>query len=194
LFIFWYIYFFPVDFTRNVILFVGIKTVEFMIFLFQCVKATYDFSLLRNDDREILLECQKRMPSQKTFTYLAVKLNKNPNQVITQFLHVNSFTDILLFIKFTIFCGWGIEPRAMSMLGKHSTIELYPSSRFNLQHLKIHRYLLTCLKMLLIIGLLNSDYRRSMIGIILIFFSPCILPFILYLREFGSYVSLLNKI
>ncbi|XP_029422727.1 CASP8-associated protein 2 isoform X2 [Nannospalax galili] len=41
-------------------------------------------SWTRNDDREILLECQKRMPSLKTFTYLAIKLNKNPNQVITQ--------------------------------------------------------------------------------------------------------------
>uniref|UniRef100_A0A8C8T434 CASP8-associated protein 2 n=1 Tax=Peromyscus maniculatus bairdii TaxID=230844 RepID=A0A8C8T434_PERMB len=39
----------------------------------------------RNDDREILLECQKRMPSLKTFTYLAVKLNKNPNQVLERF-------------------------------------------------------------------------------------------------------------
>uniref|UniRef100_A0A8C0WVQ6 CASP8-associated protein 2 n=1 Tax=Castor canadensis TaxID=51338 RepID=A0A8C0WVQ6_CASCN len=42
-------------------------------------------SWTRNDDREILLECQKRMPSQKTFTYLAVKLNKNPNQVSERF-------------------------------------------------------------------------------------------------------------
>ncbi|XP_047415070.1 CASP8-associated protein 2 isoform X4 [Sciurus carolinensis] len=39
----------------------------------------------RNDDREILLECQKRGPSLKTFTYLAVKLNKNPNQVSERF-------------------------------------------------------------------------------------------------------------
>ncbi|KAG3289929.1 caspase 8 associated protein 2, transcript variant X7 [Ictidomys tridecemlineatus] len=39
----------------------------------------------RNDDREILLECQKRGPSVKTFTYLAVKLNKNPNQVSERF-------------------------------------------------------------------------------------------------------------
>nr|XP_034346205.1 CASP8-associated protein 2 [Arvicanthis niloticus] len=42
-------------------------------------------SWTRNDDREILLECQKRMPSLKTFTYLAVKLNKNPNQVSERF-------------------------------------------------------------------------------------------------------------
>ncbi|XP_052572587.1 CASP8-associated protein 2 isoform X3 [Peromyscus californicus insignis] len=42
-------------------------------------------SWTRNDDREILLECQKRMPSLKTFTYLAVKLNKNPNQVLERF-------------------------------------------------------------------------------------------------------------
>uniref|UniRef100_A0A5F4WJ84 CASP8-associated protein 2 n=1 Tax=Callithrix jacchus TaxID=9483 RepID=A0A5F4WJ84_CALJA len=42
----------------------------------------------RNDDREILLECQKRGPSFKTFTYLAAKLDKNPNQVTTQFLHL----------------------------------------------------------------------------------------------------------
>lgn len=39
----------------------------------------------RNDDREILLECQKRRPSLKTFTQLAVKLNKNPNQVSERF-------------------------------------------------------------------------------------------------------------
>ncbi|XP_013366345.1 PREDICTED: CASP8-associated protein 2 isoform X3 [Chinchilla lanigera] len=39
----------------------------------------------RNDDREILLECQKRRPSLKTFTHLAVKLNKNPNQVSERF-------------------------------------------------------------------------------------------------------------
>ncbi|XP_051017133.1 CASP8-associated protein 2 [Acomys russatus] len=42
-------------------------------------------SWTRNDDREILLECQKRMPSLKTFTYLAAKLNKNPNQVSERF-------------------------------------------------------------------------------------------------------------
>lgn len=42
-------------------------------------------SWTRNDDREILLECQKRMPSLKTFTYLALKLNKNPNQVSERF-------------------------------------------------------------------------------------------------------------
>ncbi|XP_006156182.1 CASP8-associated protein 2 isoform X3 [Tupaia chinensis] len=42
-------------------------------------------SWTRNDDREILLECQKRGPSLKTFTYLAVKLNKNPNQVSERF-------------------------------------------------------------------------------------------------------------
>ncbi|XP_032131137.1 CASP8-associated protein 2 isoform X5 [Sapajus apella] len=39
----------------------------------------------RNDDREILLECQKRGPSFKTFTYLAAKLDKNPNQVSERF-------------------------------------------------------------------------------------------------------------
>ncbi|XP_019064373.1 CASP8-associated protein 2 isoform X2 [Fukomys damarensis] len=39
----------------------------------------------RNDDREILLECQKRRPSLKTFTHLAVKLNKNPDQVSERF-------------------------------------------------------------------------------------------------------------
>jgi hypothetical protein len=60
-----------------------IKAVEFITFLNQH-KAKYQSFLFRNDDREILLECQKRMPSLKTFTYLAVKLNKNPNQVITQ--------------------------------------------------------------------------------------------------------------
>uniref|UniRef100_A0A8C0MNN7 CASP8-associated protein 2 n=1 Tax=Canis lupus familiaris TaxID=9615 RepID=A0A8C0MNN7_CANLF len=39
----------------------------------------------RNDDREILLECQKRGPSLKTFSYLASKLNKNPYQVSERF-------------------------------------------------------------------------------------------------------------
>uniref|UniRef100_A0A8C4L9D4 CASP8-associated protein 2 n=1 Tax=Equus asinus asinus TaxID=83772 RepID=A0A8C4L9D4_EQUAS len=39
----------------------------------------------RNDDREILLECQKRGPSLKTFSYLAAKLNKNPYQVSERF-------------------------------------------------------------------------------------------------------------
>ncbi|XP_062954411.1 CASP8-associated protein 2 [Cynocephalus volans] len=42
-------------------------------------------SWTRNDDREILLECQKRGPSLKTFTYLAPKLNKNPTQVSERF-------------------------------------------------------------------------------------------------------------
>ncbi|XP_058163131.1 CASP8-associated protein 2 isoform X2 [Dasypus novemcinctus] len=42
-------------------------------------------SWTRNDDREILLECQKKGPSVKTFTYLAAKLNKNPNQVSERF-------------------------------------------------------------------------------------------------------------
>ncbi|XP_023390577.1 CASP8-associated protein 2 isoform X1 [Pteropus vampyrus] len=42
-------------------------------------------SWTRNDDREILLECQKRGPSMKTFSYLAAKLNKNPSQVSERF-------------------------------------------------------------------------------------------------------------
>ncbi|XP_045150460.1 CASP8-associated protein 2 isoform X3 [Echinops telfairi] len=42
-------------------------------------------SWTRNDDREILLECQKKGPSVKTFTTLAAKLNKNPNQVSERF-------------------------------------------------------------------------------------------------------------
>lgn len=42
-------------------------------------------SWTRNDDREILLECQKNGPSLKTFTNLAVKLNKNLNQVSERF-------------------------------------------------------------------------------------------------------------
>ncbi|XP_068921252.1 CASP8-associated protein 2 isoform X1 [Petaurus breviceps papuanus] len=42
-------------------------------------------SWTRDDDREILLECQKRGPSAKTFTVLATKLNKNPNQVLERF-------------------------------------------------------------------------------------------------------------
>ncbi|KAM9004114.1 CASP8-associated protein 2 isoform X2 [Sarcophilus harrisii] len=42
-------------------------------------------SWTRDDDREILLECQKRGPSAKTFTFLATKLNKSPNQVSERF-------------------------------------------------------------------------------------------------------------
>ncbi|XP_019598843.2 CASP8-associated protein 2 isoform X1 [Rhinolophus sinicus] len=42
-------------------------------------------SWTRNDDREILLECQKRGPSMKTFSYLAANLNKNPSQVSERF-------------------------------------------------------------------------------------------------------------
>ncbi|XP_004628259.1 CASP8-associated protein 2 isoform X2 [Octodon degus] len=51
------------------------------------IKKKGEITLLwtRNDDREILLECQKRRPSLKTFTHLAVKLNKNPNQVSERF-------------------------------------------------------------------------------------------------------------
>ncbi|XP_055981202.1 CASP8-associated protein 2 [Sorex fumeus] len=42
-------------------------------------------SWTRNDDREILLECQKKGPSPKTFYYLAAKLNKNSCQVSERF-------------------------------------------------------------------------------------------------------------
>ncbi|XP_074043264.1 CASP8-associated protein 2 isoform X3 [Macrotis lagotis] len=42
-------------------------------------------SWTRDDDREILLECQKRGPSAKAFTFLATKLNKSPNQVSERF-------------------------------------------------------------------------------------------------------------
>ncbi|XP_027752085.1 CASP8-associated protein 2, partial [Empidonax traillii] len=38
-------------------------------------------SWTRNDDREILLECQRKGPSSKTFVSLATTLNKSPNQV-----------------------------------------------------------------------------------------------------------------
>ncbi|KFQ75891.1 CASP8-associated protein 2, partial [Phoenicopterus ruber ruber] len=38
-------------------------------------------SWTRNDDREILLECQRKGPSSKTFVSLATRLNKSPNQV-----------------------------------------------------------------------------------------------------------------
>ncbi|EOB06596.1 CASP8-associated protein 2, partial [Anas platyrhynchos] len=38
-------------------------------------------SWTRNDDREILLECQRKGPSSKTFISLATRLNKSPNQV-----------------------------------------------------------------------------------------------------------------
>ncbi|KAI6071366.1 CASP8-associated protein 2 [Aix galericulata] len=42
-------------------------------------------SWTRNDDREILLECQRKGPSSKTFVSLATKLNKSPNQVSERF-------------------------------------------------------------------------------------------------------------
>lgn len=35
----------------------------------------------RNDDREILLECQRKGPSSKTFASLATRLNKSSAQV-----------------------------------------------------------------------------------------------------------------
>uniref|UniRef100_A0A8C0BD87 CASP8-associated protein 2 n=1 Tax=Buteo japonicus TaxID=224669 RepID=A0A8C0BD87_9AVES len=38
-------------------------------------------SWTRNDDREILLECQRKGPSSRTFVSLATRLNKSPNQV-----------------------------------------------------------------------------------------------------------------
>ncbi|KFU91781.1 CASP8-associated protein 2 [Chaetura pelagica] len=38
-------------------------------------------SWTRNDDREILLECQRKGPSSKTFVSLATRLNKSPNRV-----------------------------------------------------------------------------------------------------------------
>ncbi|XP_020642663.3 CASP8-associated protein 2 isoform X2 [Pogona vitticeps] len=42
-------------------------------------------SWTRNDDREILLECQKKGPSEKTFASVATRLNKNPAQVEERF-------------------------------------------------------------------------------------------------------------
>uniref|UniRef100_A0A670IH33 CASP8-associated protein 2 n=1 Tax=Podarcis muralis TaxID=64176 RepID=A0A670IH33_PODMU len=42
-------------------------------------------SWTRNDDREILLECQKKGPSGKTFASVAVRLNKSPAQVEERF-------------------------------------------------------------------------------------------------------------
>ncbi|XP_005434096.2 CASP8-associated protein 2 isoform X1 [Falco cherrug] len=42
-------------------------------------------SWTRNDDREILLECQRKGPSSKTFGSLATRLNKSPNQVSERF-------------------------------------------------------------------------------------------------------------
>ncbi|KAM7137171.1 CASP8-associated protein 2 isoform 2-T2 [Molossus nigricans] len=42
-------------------------------------------SWTRNDDREILLECQKRGPTMETFSYVAAKLNKNSSQVSERF-------------------------------------------------------------------------------------------------------------
>ncbi|NXC20004.1 C8AP2 protein, partial [Corythaeola cristata] len=42
-------------------------------------------SWTRNDDREILLECQRKGPSSKTFISLAIKLNKSSSQVSERF-------------------------------------------------------------------------------------------------------------
>lgn len=42
-------------------------------------------SWTRNDDREILLECQKKGASEKTFSSVAAKLNKSSNQVEERF-------------------------------------------------------------------------------------------------------------
>ncbi|KFW10079.1 CASP8-associated protein 2, partial [Eurypyga helias] len=42
-------------------------------------------SWTRNDDREILLECQRKGPSSKTFVSLATRLNKSPTQVSERF-------------------------------------------------------------------------------------------------------------
>ncbi|XP_008117621.1 CASP8-associated protein 2 [Anolis carolinensis] len=42
-------------------------------------------SWTRNDDREILLECQKKGPSGKTFASVAARLNKSPTQVEERF-------------------------------------------------------------------------------------------------------------
>ncbi|XP_066468802.1 CASP8-associated protein 2 [Tiliqua scincoides] len=42
-------------------------------------------SWTRNDDREILLECQKKGPSEKTFASLGARLNKSSNQVEERF-------------------------------------------------------------------------------------------------------------
>uniref|UniRef100_A0A803VY42 CASP8-associated protein 2 n=1 Tax=Ficedula albicollis TaxID=59894 RepID=A0A803VY42_FICAL len=42
-------------------------------------------SWTRNDDREILLECQRKGPSSKTFASLATRLNKSPSQVSERF-------------------------------------------------------------------------------------------------------------
>ncbi|KAM6280533.1 CASP8-associated protein 2 isoform 2-T3 [Porphyrio hochstetteri] len=42
-------------------------------------------SWTRNDDREILLECQRKGLSSKTFISLATRLNKSPNQVSERF-------------------------------------------------------------------------------------------------------------
>ncbi|XP_049674290.1 CASP8-associated protein 2 [Accipiter gentilis] len=42
-------------------------------------------SWTRNDDREILLECQRKGPSSRTFVSLATRLNKSPNQVSERF-------------------------------------------------------------------------------------------------------------
>uniref|UniRef100_A0A8D0G7W1 CASP8-associated protein 2 n=1 Tax=Sphenodon punctatus TaxID=8508 RepID=A0A8D0G7W1_SPHPU len=39
----------------------------------------------RNDDREILLECQKKGPSEKAFVSIAARLNKSPSQVSERF-------------------------------------------------------------------------------------------------------------
>uniref|UniRef100_A0A8D0L1M6 CASP8-associated protein 2 n=1 Tax=Sphenodon punctatus TaxID=8508 RepID=A0A8D0L1M6_SPHPU len=41
-------------------------------------------SWTRNDDREILLECQKKGPSEKAFVSIAARLNKSPSQHLLQ--------------------------------------------------------------------------------------------------------------
>lgn len=51
------------------------------MYTYICINSLKTHFCYRNDDREILLECQRKGPSSKTFVSLATRLNKSPNQV-----------------------------------------------------------------------------------------------------------------
>lgn len=94
-----------------------------------CLKTFKIHFCCRNDDREILLECQRKGPSSKTFVSLATRLNKSPNQVgITILLLDNNYIDIFMiaveqrpleiFVNLElffphVFC-WGILEKSIS--------------------------------------------------------------------------------
>lgn len=85
------------------------------IILLVCMYRTTYINILkmhfccRNDDREILLECQKKGPSSKTFVSLATRLNKSPNQVGDDILiftnsNIPTFTIAVEQESLEIFC------------------------------------------------------------------------------------------